>query len=270
MAGNSTESGRSASSEIISILLAFSEGTVHTLTEVARLAGLPLSTAHGLICELAALRILERTADGTFRGGQALRMIGAASAAGPQLRERAALVMEDLATITGKRVRLGVLRQHRVAYIEKAPGPEPSSSFSTDATLPVHPTAMGRALLAFSGSAMIESTIRRGLPAYTNDTVTSPEWFRRAVAVTRLTRVALGRGDFESGVGAAAMPVFGPGGYVVAALELSMADLGIELGPNIVALTIASRSLSRELAGDPRSARGAVDVMAPGIRISVN
>ena len=38
MAGNSTESGRSVTSKITSILLTFTEGSEHSLTEIARLA----------------------------------------------------------------------------------------------------------------------------------------------------------------------------------------------------------------------------------------
>jgi hypothetical protein len=49
------------------------------------------------------------------------------------------------------------------------------------------------------------------------------------------------------------MPVFGPGGDVVAAIELAVHELGHELQPIMAALAIASRSLSRELAGDARS-----------------
>jgi DNA-binding IclR family transcriptional regulator len=54
MAGNSTESGRSVTSKITSILMTFTEGSVHSLTEIARLAGLPVSTAHRLTSELAS------------------------------------------------------------------------------------------------------------------------------------------------------------------------------------------------------------------------
>ena len=48
------------------------------------------------------------------------------------------------------------------------------------------------------------------------------------------------------------MPVFGPGGEVVAAIELTVPDLGHELQPVMAALSIAARSLSRELAGGSR------------------
>ena len=61
MAGNSTESGRSVTSKITSILMTFTQGSVHSLTEIARLAGLPVSTTHRLTAELASWRLLERT-----------------------------------------------------------------------------------------------------------------------------------------------------------------------------------------------------------------
>ena len=48
MAGNSTEAGRSVTNKITSILMTFTEGSEHTLTEIAQLAGLPISTAHRL------------------------------------------------------------------------------------------------------------------------------------------------------------------------------------------------------------------------------
>jgi DNA-binding IclR family transcriptional regulator len=40
--------------------------------------------------------------------------------------------------------------------------------------------------------------------------VTSPDLFRRALAVTRLTRVAVTRGELEVGTCGVAVPVFGP------------------------------------------------------------
>ncbi len=249
MAGNSTESGRSVTSKITAILLTFTQGSEHSLTEIARLAGLPISTAHRLTSELAAWRLLERTGEGLYRAGLPLRMIGTVDACPPSLQERAPCILEDLAAATKCRARLGVLHELEVAYIEKQPGPVPASLFSAAATLPAHPTALGRALLAFSPVRTVEMTILRGLRPYTSHTVTSPERFRRALAVTRLTRVAVTRFELEAGVCGVAMPVFGPGGEVVAAIELAVRDLGQGLPPIMAALSISSRSLSRELAG---------------------
>ena len=255
MAGNSTESGRSVTSKITSILLTFTEGSEHSLTEIARLAGLPISTAHRLTSELASWRLLERTDDGHYRAGLPLRMIGTVDACPPSIAERAPCVLEDLSTATKARARLGVLQELDVAYIEKQPGPRPATAFTPAATLPAHPTALGRALLAFSPTRTVEMTIMRGLRPYTQHTITSPDRFRRALAVTRLTRVAVTRWELEAGVCGVAMPVFGPGGDVVAAIELAVHDLAKDLQPVMAALAIASRSLSRELAGDARTVR---------------
>ena len=255
MAGNSTESGRSVTSKITSILMTFTQGSVHSLTEIARLAGLPVSTTHRLTAELASWRLLERTECGHYRVGLPLRMIGAGGVTAPSVAERAPWVLEDLAAATRSRARLGVLAGTQVAYIEKQPGHRPVSSFCPMAMLPAHPLALGRALLAFSSVDAVDSVIAGGLRAYTRHTITAADRFRRALTVTRLTRVAVTRWEFEHGVSGVAMPVFGPGGDVVAAIELAAADLGRELPSMTAALAVASRSLSRELATEPRRIR---------------
>jgi DNA-binding IclR family transcriptional regulator len=258
MAGNSTEAGRSVTNKITSILMTFTEGSEHTLTEISQLAGLPISTAHRLTSELASWRLLERTIDGRYRAGLPLRMMGTGEPCPPVLRERAPCVLEDLSGVTRCRVRLGVLQELEVAYIEKQPGSRPVSSFTPAATLPVHPTALGRALLAFSPAGVVEMTILRGLRAYTPHTVTAPDRFRRALAVVRLTRVAVTRFELEAATCGVAVPVFGQGGELVAAIELTVPDLGRELQPVMAALSIAARSLSRELAGGAGASAGTV------------
>ena len=164
MAGNSTESGRSVTSKITSILMTFTEGSEHSLTEIAQLAGLPISTAHRLTSELASWRLLERTEDGLYRAGLPLRMIGTADdlprPASPSARPACWRTWpRPPAAGSGS----GVLRELEVAYIEKEPGPSPVTAFSAAATLPAHPTALGRALLAFCPTGTVEMAIMRGL-----------------------------------------------------------------------------------------------------------
>lgn len=115
------------------------------------------------------------------------------------LAERAPSVIEDLCTASKNRVRLGVLTQPHVTYIEKTPGDQPATSFDRCATVPAHLTAMGRALLAFAPVRTVESLILCGLRPYTGHPLTSPDRVPRPLAVTRLTRVAVSRGEFESG-----------------------------------------------------------------------
>jgi DNA-binding IclR family transcriptional regulator len=249
MAGNSADSGRSVTNKVVAILLTFTNGTVYSLTEIARLTGLPISTAHRLASELAAWGILERTEEGHYRAGVQLKVIGSQSTLAPaSIHEKARRVMEDLAAATSRtNVRLGVLSDLDVAYIEKLPGSRPVSMFYEAVTAPAHATAMGKALLAFSPPRTVELVVRRGLERYTPYTLTTPERLRRALAVTRLTRVAVCRRELDEHASAVAVPVFGAGGDVVAALELEAHDPQ-DLRRMQPPLIVAGRSLSRELA----------------------
>ena len=251
MAGNSADSGRSVTSKVVSILLTFTDGNVQSLTEIARLAGLPVSTAHRLVTELAAWGVLERTDDAHYRAGISLQVIGGQALHQAGLFERARRVMEDVVTATRSPVRLGVLDGLEIGYIEKHVGHRPVSMFADQATVPAHATAMGKALLAFSPPSVLEALLDKGLERFKSYTLTTPERLRRALAVIRLTRVALCRWEHELGSAAVAVPVFGGGGTVVAALELKVRDLRSDLPVLQPALIVAARCLSRELATGP-------------------
>ena len=246
MAGNSADSGRSVTSKITAILMTFTNGSVHSLTEIARLAGLPISTTHRLATELAGWQILERTEEGNYRIGLQLRMIGTNGRYSPSLTERAPAVMEDLCAVTRGDVRLGVLHDLEVAYIEKLVGHRPVSMFTPAATLPPHATALGKALLAFVPPRIVDLVILSGLTSYTPYTITTPDRLRRVLAVTRLSRMAVSRWELQLGVSAVATPVFGQNG-AVAALEVRVRDVRKDLPSIKAALVVATRSLSREL-----------------------
>lgn len=116
--------------------------------------GLPLSTAHRLLQDLTAWNLLERTNDGDYRPGLAIRAMGTATPRRATLAELGRLLVEDLSEATGAQVRLGVLHESAVAFMEKQPGRHPVSGFSSDSLEPIHATAMGKALLAFSPTTL--------------------------------------------------------------------------------------------------------------------
>jgi len=258
LAGNSADLGRTVASKVTAILMTFTGGRVRSLTEIAHLAGLPMSTAHRLVNELAAWRILERAEDGCYRIGLPLLMISNQTGCAPNLLERAPAVMADLSSATASDVRLGVLHDLDVSYIEKSAGPRPISPLSPAATLPAHATALGKALLAFASPNFVDLVIARGLKAYTPYTLTSAERLRRALAVTRMTRIAVAQAELELGVSGVAAPVFAAGGNVVAALEIQVRDLRSEFWGTRAALMVAARSLSREITMDGQRMTGPV------------
>jgi DNA-binding IclR family transcriptional regulator len=247
MAGNSAEPGRSVTSKIVAILLTFHDGNEHSLTEIARLTCLPVSTAHRLVTELAGWGVLERTDESTFRIGLPMKAISSRRSYTPAVLESARRVLEDLVTAARAGARLGVLTGTDVAYIEKRCDHSPVTTFAQTARLPAHATALGKALLAFSSADILDRVIGDGLTCYTPNTVTDPDRLRQALASIRLTRVAVSRWEYKPGVSEVAVPVFGSGGIAVAALELTVPNLRTDLPMASSVLTIAARGLSREL-----------------------
>jgi len=253
MAGNSADPGRSVASKVIAILLAFRDGDQHSITEIARLAGLPLSTAHRLVNELAVWGVLERTSESRFRVGLPIKALGSQTSYSPALLESARRVLEDLATAAGTRARLGILAGQEVAYIEKRCDYNPVTTFEQAARMPAHATALGKALLAFSPPELLDHVLGGGLKRYTANTLTDPGRLRQSLAAIRVARVAVSRWELEPEVCGVAVPVFGLGGRAVAALELSVPNLRADLRMASSALTVAARGLSRELIAGGRA-----------------
>jgi DNA-binding IclR family transcriptional regulator len=284
-----TSPPRSVVGRITAILSTFHAGDRHSVTEIARLTKLPVSTTHRLVAELAAWQLLYRSGDGRYRIGLAVQQLRGEDWAVPSLHERGARVLTDLSAATQRRARLGVLVGDRVSYAEKRPDAEPVTGFCPGATLPAHATALGKALLAFApmpvapfagtgkGAAARSSAPRattagrhssevagtgkgaaarssaplpRDLRAYTARTLGDPDRLRRALNVVRLTRLAVCDGELVPGECTVAVPVFAPGGGAVAALELEVVDLRAEMPVCRATLAVAAAGLARELAAD--------------------
>ncbi len=245
MAGNSTEPGQSVTSRVSAILLTFTDCDERSLTDIARLAGLPVSTAHRLAVELASWNLLERDEDGHYHVGSPLRRIGTSEWRAPTLVERASCVLEDLTGAIHRPARLGVLSGSEVKYVEKRPNC-PVTSFDVDATLPAHATALGKVLLAFSPTRITDGLLAKGLTQFTRYTIVAPEKFRHNLATIRQAHVAVSSGELEIGNHGVAMPVFADG-KVLAAIEVQVGDPQNDLARVAPALAVACGGLSREL-----------------------
>ena len=258
MAGNSTDPGRSVASKVTAILMAFTDGAVLNLTEIAGIAQLPTSTAHRLASELLAWRLLERTENGGYRIGLPLRIIGK-DVTDHDVFNRALLIMRarpvlaELARTARTDVKLGALNGHEVVYLgrfgqctQNAVGADDVRTDNLAPALPAYATAIGKALLAFSPTRVVNRVIAEGLQ--TANTMTSPDNLRQALSVIRLTQIATARDEHHVDRSAIAMPVFSGGGRVAAAVELTVREPGTDLKAVTGALTVACRSLSRQLA----------------------
>jgi DNA-binding IclR family transcriptional regulator len=154
--------------------------------------------------------------------------------------------MEDLFRLTGARVRVGYLDGTTVAYVEKPSAYLPVSEVSP-ARLPVHATALGKAILAFTPPRATAQVLAGDLRRYTPRTVTHPDRLRLDLRTVRATRLAVCDGELEPQCRAVAMPVLGAAGSLVVALELRVRDLARDVPEWRPALEMAAGALSRDL-----------------------
>jgi IclR family acetate operon transcriptional repressor len=247
MSGNGT-AGRSVISKLSAILLTFTEGGSLSLSEVTERSGLPMSTTHRLVNELAAWRILERDEHRRFRPGQSLRALGgAACCTMTSMRDLAAPVLEDLFRATGRETRFGILDGEVVKYIHKSSTHSPVSEFSPAATLPLHATALGKVLLAFTPAEIVDVLLSTGLRVFTPHTTVELDRIRWTLKLVRAHRFAVSEGELREDYSAIAAPVFGAVGRPVAALEVRVADVATLGKIERPMLAVAAASLSRDL-----------------------
>ena len=115
--------------------------------------------------------------------------------------------------------------------------------------MPLYCTAIGKAILAYSPSEVVEQVIEAGLTRRTPYTIVSPQLLRECLAEVGRNGVAFDREEAALGLCCAAAPVFGQRHQVIAALSISGSTCRVD--PEQMALTVktASLSLSRVLTG---------------------
>jgi DNA-binding IclR family transcriptional regulator len=252
-------------SKVATILRTLRFGGALTVTEIAEMTGLPLSTAHRLVVELSDWQLLTRRGDSRYVLVESA--MHQADRAAADIWFATGPTAEDLSAVTRRDVRVGVLDGFRVLYAEKTYGHGPLSSFTSAATLPAHATALGQVLLAFSSGDVVRSTIGRGLRRYTCSTLTTAARLDNALRQVRLRGLAIVSGELVGDHLAVAAPVFGGRGDIAAAVEVRMRDVQAELATVVPALTVAVRALSRDLAhlgpaGDAELFRPVATVLA--------
>ncbi|MEV0236345.1 IclR family transcriptional regulator [Nonomuraea sp. NPDC050786] len=216
MAGGSRDPGRSVTSKVLAVLGAFDPAHPQlTLTEVARRSGLPLSTAHRLVAELEGRQALSRAPDGRLRIGMRLWELG--QLAPPPLQELAHPWLQELFTSTGENVHLAVRDGLEVLYVDKVYGRRAVPIVSrTGGRLPMHPTGVGRALLAYEPDWFVQSYLARRLERPTAHTITEPGRLARELAVVRAQGYALTYEEMTLGTCSAAAPILVEGRPVAA------------------------------------------------------
>ncbi|MGI5459690.1 IclR family transcriptional regulator [Streptomyces sp. CA-249302] len=175
-----------------------------SLAELALRTGLPKPTAHRLVGELVRLGLVERTAEGSYRIGLGLFVLGQSAPTVRELRDAALPYLGDLYEATQENVHLAVPDGTDTLFLEKVTGRRATPIVSrTGGRLPAHCTATGKVFLAEDPSPP-----RRTLPRLTPRTLVLPGQLARDLALTRARGYGVNLEEAEVGVSAVAAPIY--------------------------------------------------------------
>ncbi len=192
-----------------------------TLSELARRADMPLSTAHRLLNEFCAWGAVERNDEGLYRIGLRLWELGSLAPRGPGLRETALPFLEDLSLITRENVQLAVREGAEVVFVEKIAGSGAVPVLTrVGGRFALTATGVGLVLLAHAPGEVQEDVLGGPIDRYTPKTVTDPVQLRRMLADTRSNGFSISDRQVTMDSLSVGAPIRDRTGAVVAAVSL--------------------------------------------------
>lgn len=249
LAGHPSQPGTCVTSRLLDILGAFDERHRSlTLSELAKSAGLPVSTAHRLVAKLVAGSALQRCADGRYVVGRLIWNAGLLAPVEGGLRQVAEPFLHDVYAATLVTVHLAVRDGDEVLYLERMMGRASVPIVSTvGSRLPMHCTGVGKVLLAHAPPEVRERVFA-GLTRVTAHTVVQPSVLAAQLARVRRDAVATTMEEMSLGASSLAVPVVRQSDdAVVAAIGAVIPDLK-RSGPRLLgALQVAARGIGRLL-----------------------
>jgi DNA-binding IclR family transcriptional regulator len=246
----------SVTARALRVLGAFSAGHPDlSLSDIARRAGVPLSTAHRLVGELTTWGALERDARGHYRIGLRLWEVASLAPRGVGLREAALPYLEDLYEATHENVQLAVLDGLEVVYVERICGRDAVPVYTRPGLrFTPHATGVGLVLLAYASAELQERYLAGPLRTFTAKTIAEHRRLRAVLAEVRRRGYAVSDGQVTLDALSIAAPVREPDGAVIAALSIVVragSAVPSALAPAVVA---TARGISRAARQNPRAA----------------
>lgn len=245
IAGDSGSIARAAT--VLEVLAA--EGGPLGVSELSRRCGFSKSGVQRTLLALLQVGLLERERTG-YRLGLKMFELGQQVPRQRQLREAARPIMEDLAQATGHQVHLAVLDSLQAVYLDIVHGSKaPPLPTRVGGRWPAHGTGIGKVILAFSDSSVVEELLGAGLPRLSERTITNPGMFLAELARIGERGFAYDLEESRAGVVCVASPVFGAPGEVVAGLSVAGWHNRMNLDHSAAAVRTAALGLSRKISG---------------------
>ena len=180
------------------------------VSELAAVAGLPVTTAHRLLGALGARGFIQHDREARrYAVGPVAVELGAVIRGRNGLPDLAAPFLQELVDLTGESANLAVLDGTAAVYVAHVASPRTVRMFTEAGNrAPLHASGTGKVLLANlpddRREALLDGLV---LERHTRHTIVTRDGLRRELDRVRDGGAALDNGEFEDGVSCVAVPV---------------------------------------------------------------
>ena len=222
------------------------------VSEIADRLGMTRPTVHGLLQTLQAHGFVEQDRDSDkYQLGAGLLQLGNSYLDLNELRARSLVHAERLAARADAAVRVGVMHGASVVVVHHVFRPDTTLQIlEVGAELPLHASALGKAMLAFAPDDAVADLLSEPLPRLTSRTL-SPRVLREELSEVRERGFARERDEAILGESSVASPIFDHSARAVGAIGVvGDTERLMPRGPArhlSAAVTEAARGISREL-----------------------
>ncbi len=206
---------------IIDILVSKADNGI-SLAELSTLIGMPKSSTHRYLTTLFELGLAEKTGVDRFRLGTKVIELAGSYLASSDLRNESQAILSELADKTGETTHLAVPSGTDVVYISKVESKHAWGMFShIGARLPMHCTALGKSILAFSSDGLLQKVFEEPPRPRTPHTIITLPAFEEELARIRAQGFSMDDEENEIGIRCIGAPVLDFTGQAVAAISVS-------------------------------------------------
>ncbi|OHV75305.1 IclR family transcriptional regulator [Ensifer sp. LCM 4579] len=196
-----------------------------TAAEIAKNLNLPLPTAHRLINNLEARGLLQRAlgAKHLVVGNNLIVLAGKTIDSAFRTTPRHA-VLQTVAAEIGEQCEIGFVRNNAVVYVDSVRVKVPQGLlFDPGHSAPLYCTSTGKIYMSMLPVKSREKLVRSlQMEQHTDRTIIDPDALLAVLDETRKDGWARTNEEFVKGVVGCAVPIFTPGGTLIACLDVSV------------------------------------------------
>ncbi|MEI7532514.1 MAG: IclR family transcriptional regulator [Betaproteobacteria bacterium] len=186
--------------------------------------GLHPSTAHRILNDMVACRLVDRSDGGNYRLGLRLLELGTLVKARLSVRDAAQLPMRALHKLTNQTINLSLRQGDEIVYIDRTYSERSGMQVvrAIGGRAPLHLTSVGKLFLARDDIQLVRAyATRTGLAGHTRNSITQIAKLESELTQVRLHGTANDDEELELGVSCMAAGIYDDSGKMIAGLSLS-------------------------------------------------